>query len=162
MAANFRFYRILCTSPPELDAERLAFEESVARFVGEVSMADGVLFAPASLRPPIVAAAQKRVIETNIRECEFFLQVYGEEWPDSVFQGFVEYALECVQDAAMLTRQAAVLFRNYRHADEQVRAFRESLAARGGCELRDFGDAAELGAQIRELLREWYARLGPG
>ena len=160
MATSFQFYRILCTTPPDLEEERLAFESAVAQFVEQVSMPDRVLFAPASLRPPIVAAVQKSAIERNIRECEFFLQIFGEERPDPVFPGFVEYALACAADAAMVTRAAAVLFRNHARASEEVRAFRESLASRGGCELRDFRNTEELGGVVRELLREWYAALG--
>jgi len=158
---EFRFYRILCTTPPDLEAERLAFEASVARFVEQVSMPDAVLFAPASLRPPIVAANQVPVIESNIRMCEFFIQVFGEQWPGAVFRGFVEYALRSVDDPSTATRSVCVCFRNYHAAAPEVRRFRESLAAAAQCELRDFSSAEELPGQFHELLSSWYAPLKP-
>lgn len=161
MAADFKFYRIFCSTPRELEDERLVFESAVAQFVEKVSMPDAVLFAPASLRPPIIAANQKPVIESNIRTCEFFIQIFGEQWPDPVFQGFVEYALDCVADPSMVTRNVCVLFRNYRTAARELRQFREALAAEGRCELRDFGGAEELAGHLPELLAAWYAPLKP-
>jgi len=161
MAVNFTFYRILCSTPRELEAERLAFESVVAQFVEQVSMPDAVLFAPASLRPPIIAANQKVAIEANIRMCEFFIQIYGEQWPDPVFRGFVEYAVECASDPALATRAVCVFFRNYRAAAAELREFRETLAAKEQCELRDFSDVEDLSRQLRELLSAWYAPLKP-
>jgi hypothetical protein len=161
MGTNFTFYRVLCTTPPELESERLAFEAAVAQFVEEVTMPDAVLFAAASLRPPIRAVVQKATIESNIRMCEFFIQVFGEQLPDPVFPGFVEYALACVADTSTVTRKACVLFRNYHAAAPQMQHFREKLAAGDPCEVRDFGGEAELAEQLRELLCSWYAPLKP-
>lgn len=159
--AGFTFYRVLCSTPPDLEAERQAFESSVARFVEEVSMPDAVLFAPASLRPPIVAANQVAAIESNIRMCEFFIQVFGEAWPGPVFQGFVDYALRSAGDPSTATRGVSVFFRNRHAAAPEVREFRAILAARGRCELRDFTGAGELAGQFHELLSAWYAPLKP-
>jgi len=161
-AVDFKFYRIFCSTPRELEEERLVFESAVAQFVEQVSMPDAVLFAPASLRPPIIAANQKPVIESNIRTCEFFIQIFGEQLPDPVFQGFVEYALDCVADPSMDTRNVCVFFRNHRAAAPELRQFRQNLAAGGRCELRDFTGAEELSSQFRELLSAWYAPLKPG
>jgi hypothetical protein len=160
-AVNFKFYRIFCSTPRELEAERLAFESAVAQFVEQVSMPDAVLFAPASLRPPIIAANQKLTIESNIRMCEFFIQILGEQWPDPVFRGFVEYALDCVADPSLVTRNVCVFFRNYPAAAPELRQLREALAAAGRCELRDFSGVEELSGQFRELLSAWYAPLKP-
>jgi hypothetical protein len=159
MAVNFKFYRVFCATPRDLEAERLAFEAAVAQFVERVSMPDGVLFAPASLRPPIIAANQKSVIESNIRTCEFFIQIFGEQWPDPVFQGFVEYALECAADRALVTRNLCVFFRNSHAAAAEVRELREKLAAGGRCELRDFSGAENLSGQLIEVLSAWYVPL---
>ena len=123
MPIDFKFYGILCCTPPDLEAERLVFESAVAQFVEQVSMPDGVLFAPASLRPPINAAVQKAAIDSNIRTCEFFIQIFGEQWPDPVFEGFVDYALECAADPTMATRQVAVLFRSFPTAPPGTTSF---------------------------------------
>jgi len=162
VAVNFKFYRILCVTPRELEAERLQFESAVAQFVERVSMPDAVLFAPASLRPPAIAANHKPAIESNIRMCEFFIQIFGEPWPGAEFQEFVEYALSCAADSSMATRAVCVLFRNYHAAAPELRQFRESLAARGQCDLRDFSGAEELSSRLRDLLSGWYAPLKAG
>lgn len=161
MAVNFKFYRILCCTPPDLDSERLLFEQAVGRFVEQVTMPDQVLLATASLRPPINAAVQKPTIDGNIRMCEFVVQIFGEQWPDPVFAGFVEYALECVADPSMVTRNVSVLFRNYQAASPELRDFRDRLAAGGRCELGDFGNSDELSKRLDGLLAAWYAPLKP-
>jgi hypothetical protein len=162
MATNFKFYRIFCAAPGDLEAERRAFESAVAQFVEQVTMPDAVLFAPASLRPPFIAANQKPAIESNIRMCEFFIQIFDEQWPHPVFQGFVEYALDCVADPSMVARNVCVFFRNYHAAAPEVCQFREVLAAGGRCELRDFNSTEDLSGQLHELLSAWYAPLKPG
>jgi len=162
MATDFKFYRILCSTPPELEAERVAFESAVAEFVERVSMPDAVLFAPASFLPAINAVRRKADIEYNIRTCEFFIQVFGEQWPDPVFQGFVEYALDCVADPSPVTRNACVLFRNHHAAGPELHELRAKLEAGGRCELRYFSGVEDLRGQFRELLPAWYATLKPG
>ena len=161
MQVNFKIYRIFCATPPSLDAERIAYETAVARFVEQVSMPDAVLFAPASIRPPIVAANHRATLESNIRMCEFFIQIFGEQCPDPVFLGFVEYALDCAEDPSMDTQAVCVFFRNHHAAAPELRQLRESLAARGRCEVRDFSGVEELSCQLSELLSAWYAPLKP-
>ncbi len=161
MPIDFKFYNILCCTPPDLEAERLVFESAVAQFVEQVSMPDGILFAPASLRPPINAAVQKTAIDSNIRTCEFFIQIFGENWPGAVFEGFVDYALECAKDPNLATRNVAVLFRNYSNAAPELHHLRERLAAGGLCELRDFNTEADLANQLANLLSAWYLPLHP-
>jgi hypothetical protein len=159
MPTNFRFHYIICTTPPDLEDERTAFESAVAQFVEQVTMPDGVLFAPASLRPAIDARRQKAAIDSNIRTCEFFIQIFGEQLPDPVFPGFVEYALQCRCDPAMVTRNAVVLFRNYSAAAPELRELRERLEGGGQCETRDFQSVPELSIQLRELLSGWYGQV---
>ena len=93
-------------------------------------MADGVLFAPASLLPGVNAVVHRLTIESNIRACEFFVQVFSQASPDPVFKGFVEYALGSVSDDSTATRNVAVFFRDYAAAAPELREFRESLAGR--------------------------------
>jgi hypothetical protein len=161
MPTDFKFYGILCCTPPDLDSERLVFESSVTQFVEQVSMPDGVLLAAASLRPPINAAVQKAAIDSNIRTCEFFVQIFGEQWPDPVFAGFVEYAVQCAADPAMPTRQVGVLFRNFQAAVPELHHFRQRLAASSQCELRDFKGPDDLSRQLNDLLADWYLPLKP-
>jgi hypothetical protein len=161
MGINFKFYRILCCTPPELEPERLVFEAEVARLVEQVTMPDEVLFAAASLRPPIIAANQKLAIESNIRTCEFFIQIFGEQWPEPVFRDFVEYSIESLADPSRVTRAACVFFRNFDAAAPELRQLRFRLASGGECELRDFANAEDLSRQLSEVLAAWYAPLKP-
>ena len=49
----------------------------------------------------------------------------------------------------------------FAEADEQVRQFRDRLAAGGQCELREFGDSTELGRQLNEILASWWEAIRP-
>ncbi len=156
MTPDFTFYRVLCITPPELESERQAFETAVASFVEDVGMKDRVLFAPASLRPPAVASRQQEVIGANVRLCEFVIAVFGERPADPVFGEFAAYALDCVRDPGIATRAVALCFRNFAQAAPEVRALRAGLNERGPCGQRDFRDAADFTAVVRDLLAGWY------
>jgi hypothetical protein len=161
MATNFTFYRIFCATPPELEDERRTFEAAVARFVEAVSMPDAVLFAPASLPPPMHVALSKPLIESNIQMCDFIVHVFGERWPDPLFAGWIDYALASVEDPSTATRSVTVLFRNYKDAAPELRRLREALASEGKCRLEDFNTTDDLSMTVRSLLTAWYAPLRP-
>jgi len=122
-------------------------------------MKAGELLAAASLRPEVYAERQQGPIESNIRMCELFVQIFDEQPPPSVFQGFVDYALKQLSDPAATMKRVAVLFRQAAPATPEAQACRELLAARHECEVRDFRDENELAATLREFLDAWYAPL---
>ena len=157
MSPTFAIYRILCSTPPDLEPERLAFEACNAQFAEKVSMPDGVLFAAASFRPPFLSDRHAAAVESNIRMCDFFLQIFGEWQPRPDYAGFVDLALECLADPAMPMRQVAVLFRNPSKADPQMRQLQETLSAAGQCEVGEFCDQPDLEARVQGILAGWYS-----
>jgi hypothetical protein len=163
MPFPYTTYRILCSTPQDLDAERLAFLSANAKFGEEVTLPAQVLFAVASLPASANPNLQKAAIESNIRMVDFFVHVFGQDAPEPVYKGFVDYALECLADPAKPLRSVAVLFKASPPGSGEVRKIREELASGGRCEIREFHDVQELEQQARAILETWYelARAGP-
>ena len=152
----FRIYRILCSTSPDVEAERLAAESSLTKFGEHVTFPEQVLFAGASFRPPFDANRHRELGESNVRMCDFFVHIFSENWPGDAFRGFIELAQASKADPSKPMRQLAVLFRNFAKADDKVRGYREVLAGAGDCELRDFLDGAELERELSEIHAGWW------
>ena len=156
MASPFKIYRILCCTPPELEPERCVFESSLAQFGMEVTFPEQILFAGASFRESFDANRHRSAAESNVRMCDFFVQILGEEWPGAVFKGFVNLAVEVMADPSKPMRQVTVIFRNLAAADEKVRQLHDALAADGKCDLREFRDSADLETQLQAVYAGWF------
>src|SRR5262245_14279541 len=108
MPAPLDIYRIICCTPPDAEAARVLFENVNAQFLEEVGIPNGVLFAAASLCPPMDVTRAKPEIERNIRECDFCLHIFGESEPAPVFRGFADLSAQCQAPL----RATAFVFRN--------------------------------------------------
>jgi len=157
MASPFKIYRILCSTPPELDPERTLFESSLAAFGEKVTFPEQILFAGASFRDGFDAGRHRGPAEANVRLCDFFVHIYGETWPGPTFRDFIKLAIGCIEDPSKPMRQAAVLFKNPTEADEKVRQVRQTLIEEGKCAVLEFRDSAELEAQLKQIYACWYA-----
>ena len=162
MAAPFRIYRILCSTPPDLEPEREIFESALAAFGEAVTFPQQVLFAGASFTPLFDAQRHRAAAEANVRECDFFLHIFSETWPGAVFQAFVDLAVASMIDPSRPLRHVVVLFKNYAQGDQKVREFRDTLAAGGNCELREFQDPGELERLLGEIFASWWEAVKPG
>ena len=133
------------------------FESTMAAFGEQVAFPEQILFAPASFREGFDLNFHRAAAESNVRMCDFFVQMLGEVWPGPGFQNLVNLTLECIADASKPMRQASVLFRNPDRADEQVLQFRSALAGDGKCDVGEFRDAAELERKLKEIYAGWFA-----
>jgi len=156
MPAPFRIYRILCSTPPDLETERLIFESTLANFAEHRTFPKQVLFAGASFRPRFDADRHRAIGEANVRQCDFFLHIFSDTWPGTAFQAFLDVARACTDDPSLPMRQIAVLFKNFDQADENVRRFRGSLTGAGKCDVRGFQDSAELDRLLTEIFATWW------
>jgi hypothetical protein len=156
MAAPFRIYRIVCSTPPDLETERLAFESTLASFGERVTFPEQVLFPCASFRESFDANRHRPAAEANVRMCDFFVHIFSSAWPGPPFHAFIDLAQTCMADPSQPMRQVVVLFKNFAEADDKVRSFRDTLALGGKCELRDFHDPAELDRLLPEIFASWW------
>jgi hypothetical protein len=159
MAVAWTIYRALCCVTPELEPERDAFEAANARFAERVTMPEAILFALASPRADCDPQVNRHGIESNIRSCDFFVQIFDETAPDPALRGFVELAVACAADPAFPLRSAAVMFRNPERATAEMAAFRDKLSADPHCKVHDFHDSREFEALAETVLADWRAKI---
>ena len=105
MAAPFRIYRILCSTPPDLEAERLAFESTLAAFGEHVTFPQQVLFAGASFRPPFDAGRHRAEGEAQCPPLRFLRPHLLHHLAGCRFPGFHRacpslHSRPCAADAA--------------------------------------------------------------
>ena len=139
-----------------LESARLLFETTLSSFGERVTFPQQILFAGASFRSGFDANQHYAAGESNVRMCDFFLHIFGEEWPGAAFKGFIELAQSCLADPSLPMRQVTVLFQDFGEADERLRKYRETLEAKGNCALRDFHDANDLNACLQEIYTAWW------
>jgi hypothetical protein len=159
MSAPFRIYRILGSTPPDLEMERLVFESALATFGEHVTFPQHVLFAGASFRDLFDASRNPDAVEANVRMCDFFLHIFSDTWPGPAFKEYIDLAQACKEDPTQPMRQVAILFKTFAAAGEEVRKYRDTLAADGKCDLRDFEGPAELERVLREIFATWWERV---
>lgn len=156
----YTMYRVLCSTPPELEEERQLFESLNSRFAEQVLMPARILFPAASFPPHFDATSHRAAAESNVRMVDFFVQIYGAVRPAPAFQGFVDLALKCVADTAFPLRRACVLFPA--NADEELSTLKSALTANGSCEVREYGSRDDLEVQLRAMLDGWFAVVRDG
>ena len=159
MAIAWTIYRTLCCSTPELEPERLAFEAANARFAERVTMPEAILFAVASPHSDFDPRISRRGMESNIRFCDFFMQIFGETVADPAYLEFADLAVACTADPAFPLRSTTVLFRNPERAVPEIVAFREKLSANPHCKVQDFHDSSEFDALAETVLADWHAKV---
>jgi hypothetical protein len=159
MAIAWTIYRVLCCVMPELEPERVAFEAANARFAERVTMPEAILFALASPRSDFDPRINRHALESNIRSCDFFVQIFGETDPDPALRDFADLAVTCTADPALTLRSAVVMFRNPENATAEMMAFRERLSANPHCTVRDFHDSSEFDAVAETILADWHAKV---
>jgi hypothetical protein len=163
MANDWTTYRVLCTAPPDLEPERIAFYEENAKFAERITMPRRILFALASPRSDFNPQIHARPVESNIQFCDFFVQICGEDVLDPAYRRFVELAVECTGDQKFPMRAAAVLFRNPGEASEETQRFRERLLNHPDCTVHDFRGPEELGRASEAILASWCSLIeNPG
>ena len=157
MAFPFKTYRVLCATSPELEPERDIFQSTLATFGETVSFPQGILFAGATFREGFDASLHRAAAENNVRTCDFYVHIVGEEPQGRILEGFAKLALECAADESKPMRQVSVLFRKFAEAEEPVRQFRERLVAAGACTVMDFQNSGELESRLMEVFGVWFA-----
>jgi hypothetical protein len=159
MATPWTVYRLLCCVTPELEPERRAFDAANARFAERVTMPEAILFGLASPRSDFDPRLSRHGLESNIRSCDFFVQIFGEAGSDIAFREFVDLALACTADSAYPLRSTVVMFRNPENAAPEIAAFRDKLRGNPHCTVHDFHDSAEVGALAEIILADWHAKI---
>jgi hypothetical protein len=159
MSVSWTIYRALCCVTPELEPERSAFDTASARFAERVTMPEGILFAVASPRSDSDPQLNRRGLESNIRFCDFFVQMFGETASDPLLREFVDLAVACTADSAFPLRSTTVMFRNPETAAPEIAAFRQKLSSSPHCTVHDFHNSSEFDALAEIILTDWHTNI---
>jgi len=93
---TYRLLQIFCSTPGELEEERLAFHEVVGQVNQGEGIAKGVLFAPVSILPHMANKTFfQPSVDDNVRDSKFFVQILHDTWgpPHKNFAREFEMAL---------------------------------------------------------------------
>lgn len=152
---GFTTYRILCVPANGLEAETAAFHLAVAQFAEDITIPAGILFAVASLPSGADALANRHGIESNLRTCDFFIQIFGSGTLNPLYGAFVRLALECQADPGRPMRRVAVCFQDANDApSNELRELRAGFADRR--DVHGFRDTGDLATAIRAIFQVWY------
>ena len=157
MPIQWTTYRLLLSASPGLASEQQAFEAANASFAERVTMPAWILFALASTRSGFDPQVNRNGVESNIRFCDFFLQVFGETAPDPAFFGFLKLAIACTRDPVYPMRSTVVAFRNPENASPELSALRRRLLDGGDCQVHDFHSLDDFNRLAEQILADWYA-----
>ncbi len=98
----FRFVRVFCSTPGDLEPERQAFHRALNDVNELEGMPRGVLFVPVSIVPNLTNKEWfQSAINENVRECAFFVQL------GMNFEREYKLAQECMADPALPMRDVA-------------------------------------------------------
>ena len=141
MPIHWTTYRLLLSASPGLTSEQQAFEAANASFAERVTMPAWILFALASTRSGFDPQVNRNAVESNIRFCDFFLQIFGETAPDPAYP----------------MRSTVVAFRNPENASPELSALRRRLLDGGDCQVHDFHSLDDFNRLAEQILADWYA-----
>ena len=156
--APFRIYRILCSTPPDLETERLIFESTLAsfrrtrrRFPNRCSLP-----APRFVRcsTPTATAPMGR---PTFAMCDFFLHIFSDTWPGTAFQAFIDLAQACMDDPSHADAADRRPVQELRRKPTRKCGNSATAWPRAGkCDVREFQDPAELDRLLREIFASWW------
>jgi hypothetical protein len=93
---TYTMHRVFCATPGDLEPERRAFYD----VIGEVNEVEGmprnILFVPVSIVPHMLNKLMfQPMVESNVRDCKFFVQVLQDTWGPPARNFEPEYHLAC-------------------------------------------------------------------
>ena len=156
----YTVHRIFCATPADLEPERQAFHE----VIGEVNQAEGmprsILFAPVSIVPLMANKLFfQPVVEANIRECKFFVQVLQNSWGPATRNFEPDYNLACLlkDEPGSPMEGVAVFFKaaNGLEIEPGVQQLKSSLQTMQECASTEFANLDEFKRQLRAQLSNW-------
>jgi hypothetical protein len=162
----YTMHRVFCGTPAELEDERQAFHDVLAEVNEAEGMALGILFVPVSILPNMAnKVVYQPAVESNVRDCEFFVQVLLETWgpPNRNFE--TDYGLACrlKSDAACLMQGVAVFFKaaDGREVEAGIVELKTSLQSEHDGAAHEFATLDEFKQQLRAQISKWLRTIEP-
>jgi hypothetical protein len=157
MPHGFDAYRVFISAPGDLELDRHACHDAIARANETVAMPAKVLLVSVGLRDNDQITANRSAVSDNVRWSSYFIQIFEDDWgPRDLFRKVFLLAVECRDDRSMPMRDVVVCLKNApNETDAEILAFRRELAERQDlCVLR-YEDADELRTLLGEVCHGW-------
>jgi len=173
MAKNRTTYRIFIASPSGLDAERVAFRETIEEYNKSDAEDEGVRFEAVGWEDTLGGARRpQEIINEELHQCDYFVMILWDRWgspPDnegkfsSGTEEELNVALKCLLDDGKPMRQVVMFFKGVpapQMADpgeelQKVLAFRKSIEAANTHLFHSFDEVEEFVKWLRRHLASW-------
>jgi len=157
MENEYDFYRAFIAAPGDLDADRLACNQIIAKVNECTAMPAKALLVSVGLRDSEQITGSRAVVSDNVRWSAFFLQLFQDDWgPRDLFRKLFLLAVECRDDDAQPMRDVVVCLKAApQETNPEILAFRRELEQRTDLLVLHYSSLDELSAKFTEVCEGW-------
>jgi hypothetical protein len=157
---TYTMYRVFCATPGDLEPERQAFYE----VIGEVNEVEGmprnILFVPVSIVPHMLNKLMfEPTVESNVRDCKFFVQVLQDTWgpPARNFEPEYHLARRLRTDPSFPMAGIAVFFKapDSLPVEPKIVQLKSSVETQEDLVSYHFASVDEYKTLLRSQLSDW-------
>ena len=157
MAHGFEDHRIFISAPGDLEPDRDACHDAIARANELTAMPAKVLLVTVGLRENGQILSSRSIASDNVRWSSYFIQLFQDDWgPRDLFRKLFLLAVECRDDASMPMRDVVVAIKDApNETNAEILAFRKELEDRTDLRVIRYRTVDELQEQMIEVCNEW-------
>lgn len=161
MPHGFDTYRVFLSCPGDLEADRQAAHDAIARANEAAAMPANILLATIGLRDNVQIEAFRSAVSDNVRWSTFFIQIFQDDWgPRDLFRKLFLLALECRDDAAMPMRDVVVCLKDAPgETNPAILQFRAELEERKDVKLFRYSRPEQVREHLESVCVEWAQEL---
>ncbi|MGD0735484.1 MAG: hypothetical protein ABR976_10070 [Terracidiphilus sp.] len=154
-------YRVFVSAPGDLERDREACHEAIAKTNEAIAMPARILLVTVGLRENDHISGNRGIISDNVRWSAFFIQIFEDDWgPRDLFRKLFLLAAECRDDASMPMREVVVCLKDApNETNPEVLAFRKELEDRNDLRIIRYRQAEELRDRLVDVCNEWTRAL---
>ena len=158
---GFDMHRVYLSAPGDLDAEKQLCREVVSETNEHEAMPASILLVSVGLPQEGLVEQFRTVVADNIRQCEYFIQVFEDDWgPRNLMRKMFYLAYERRSDETLPMREVVVFLKDApRETDAEILAFRKELAELSGIRLVHFRTADEMRRELRPVTSGWVQQI---
>ena len=168
---EMRLYRVFCSTPGALESERIIFHDCVGDVNASAGPDPAALLVPVSVLPNMVNTTIFRpVLDENVRDCTFFLQVFAGDWGpvqrnflpqfNLALQLLDEHREGVKDDERGSMREVAALVSRSSTASPEAESIRTALHSREQNFIA-YGNSREFETLLKNVLEGWRKSIEP-
>lgn len=161
MPHGFDAYRVFISTPGDLEPDRQACHDAIAKANETTAMPAKILLVSIGLRDNNQIEGNRSIVSDNVRWSAYFIQVFEDDWgPRDLFRKLFLLAVECRDDPSMPMREVVVCLKEAPHeTNAEILAFRRELEEWQDVRLFHYKNVDELKAVLNEVGNGWALSL---